>query len=71
MAYTVPCNADLTFGITVGLQTFVLSRNDLIVPMSDGNCVSNIEAWTNPWQTNYVFGSRFMSTVYMYALPVP
>jgi hypothetical protein len=66
MAYTVPCNADFSFGLVIGSQTFVLSPSNLIVPMGDGNCVSTIEAWTNPWQTNYAFGSRFMSTVYMY-----
>lgn len=34
----------------------------------DGTCVSGIEAWTDPSQTEYAFGARFLSTIYLYVL---
>ncbi|EKM61519.1 uncharacterized protein PHACADRAFT_248187 [Phanerochaete carnosa HHB-10118-sp] len=65
MAYTLPCNTQFTFGLVVGSQTFVLDQSSLIVTMSNGQCVSGIEAWTDPQQAQYMFGSRFLSTVYL------
>lgn len=66
MAYMLPCDSQFTFGIIVGSQTFTLDQSDLVVPMGNGKCVSSIEAWTDSWETKYVFGSRFLYTIYLY-----
>lgn len=64
-AFTVPCDAQYTFGLVVGSQTFVLNPDSLIIPQSDGSCLSGIEGWTDTSQTEYLIGSRFISTVYL------
>ena len=66
MAYTIPCDARFTFGIVVDSQTFFVDQSNLIVSMGNGKCASSIEAWADPSQVQYVFGSRLMSTIYLY-----
>lgn len=65
MSYTVPCDTQLSFGIVIGQQTFILDQSTLIVKMSNGECVSSLEAWTNPFMTSYMFGARFASQLYL------
>ena len=64
-AWTVPCNSTFSYGIIVGSQTFTLDEGDLVLPQPDGSCVSGIEAWLDSTETTYVFGARFLSTIYL------
>lgn len=64
-AWTVPCNSTFSYAIVVGDQTFTVAEDELIIQLLDGSCVSAIEAWTDSDQTHYVFGARFMSTLYV------
>ena len=64
-AWTVPCNSTFSYGIIVGSQTFTLDEGDLVLPQPDGSCVSGIEAWLDSSETTYVFGARFLSTIYL------
>lgn len=68
MTYVIPCDSQFTFGVVVGGQTFYVDESNLIVSLGNDKCVSSIEAWTDSWQTQYVFGSRFLCTVYLYVL---
>lgn len=36
--------------------------------MSDGTCVSGIEAWTSSDLNSYLFGARFISAIYLYVM---
>ncbi|KAF7791422.1 hypothetical protein EIP86_002438 [Pleurotus ostreatoroseus] len=65
-AWSIPCNSSLTFGLTVNSQNFIMDQNVLVVELPDGSCVSAIEGWTDPTVTTYLFGSRFISTIYLY-----
>ena len=65
-AWTVPCNSSFSFGLVVGSQTFTVDESTLVIEQPDGTCVSGIEAWTDSTQTQYVFGARFLSTIYLY-----
>lgn len=64
-AWTLPCDSTFSFGLVIGGQTFVLDQSNLVVKQDNGVCVSAIEAWTNSFETQYLFGSRFMSTIYL------
>ncbi|KAI0089296.1 aspartic peptidase domain-containing protein [Irpex rosettiformis] len=64
-AYTVPCSSSYTFGVIVGTETFTVETSSLIVKQSHGTCISGIEGWTDASQTQYLFGARFLSTVYL------
>ena len=64
-AWTIPCDSVFTFGIVLGGQTYVLDHTTLVIQQPGGTCVSGIEAWTNSYETRYLLGARFMSTVYL------
>ena len=66
-AWTLPCDSKFTFGLVVGEQTFPLDESVLVIDQGLGNntCVSGIEGWTDPSEELYMFGARFLSTVYM------
>ncbi|CAL1697102.1 unnamed protein product [Somion occarium] len=64
-AWTIPCDAQFSFGFVVGSQTFTLDHNSLVIRESDGTCVSAIEAWADPNQTKYLLGSSFISSIYL------
>lgn len=64
-SWIVPCNAQFTFAVAVCGQSFILDQAQLIVKQKDGTCVSSIEGWTNTFESQYMFGSRFMSNVYL------
>ena len=65
-AWTIPCDSSFSFGIVVGSQTFTLDETSLVIQQPNGICVSGIEGWTDETQVNYVFGARFLSTIYLY-----
>ncbi|PSR78711.1 hypothetical protein PHLCEN_2v7300 [Hermanssonia centrifuga] len=64
-AWTVPCDTELTFGLVIGSQTFEVDRSILVIDHGNGVCVSGIEGWTNIFESQYMFGSRFLSSVYL------
>ena len=64
-AWTVPCDAEFSFGIVVGSQTFDMDQGALVVPQPDGTCLSGIEGWTDVDQMHTVYGSRVLHTLYM------
>ncbi|KAF7796582.1 hypothetical protein EIP86_007763 [Pleurotus ostreatoroseus] len=64
-AFTVPCDAQYSFGLVVGAQTFVVSSDMLVIKQSDGTCVSGIEGFTDTAETRYLVGARFISTIYL------
>ncbi|KAI0814783.1 aspartic peptidase domain-containing protein [Irpex lacteus] len=64
-AWTLPCDSQFAFTISVNGRSFVLDQSKLVVRLADGICVSGIEAWTNAFETTYVFGSRFISSLYL------
>lgn len=64
-AWTVPCGSTFSFGLVLDGQMFTVDQSTLVVKLADGTCVSGIEAWTNSFESQYMFGSRFMSTVYL------
>lgn len=64
-AYIIPCDAQFSFGIVAGLETFLVDRPNLVLNLGDNQCVSSIEAWSDTSETQYIFGSRFLCTVYL------
>lgn len=64
-AWAIPCDSSFSFGLVTGSQTFTMDPNTLIISQPDGTCVSGIEGWTDTTQTTYLFGSRFLSTIYL------
>ena len=64
-AYRVPCNTQYTFALIVGSQSFVLNPDSLLIKQDDGTCISGIEGFTDPSQTQYLIGARFIGTVYL------
>ena len=64
-AWTIPCNSTFSYGIVIGSETFTLDESILVLPQPDGSCVSSIEAWIDTTDTQYVFGARFLSTIYL------
>ena len=65
-AYSIPCNSSLSFGLVVDSQNFIMDESTLVVELPDGTCVSAIEGWADPTVSTYLFGSRFISTIYLY-----
>ncbi|GJE94186.1 acid protease [Phanerochaete sordida] len=63
--YSIPCDAQFSFGFLVGSQTFVLNPEQLILQQGNGTCVSAIEGFTDSSLTQYLVGSRFISTIYL------
>ncbi|OBZ79275.1 hypothetical protein A0H81_00178 [Grifola frondosa] len=64
-AWTVPCNTQISFTVNIGSQSFTVDQSILVVPQSDGTCVSVIEAWTSTNNTQYILGARFISQLYL------
>ncbi|KAJ3558802.1 hypothetical protein NM688_g713 [Phlebia brevispora] len=66
-AWMLPCNSSFSFALVIGGQNFALDESVLVINqnLTNNMCVSGIEAWTDSSQTIYLFGSRFMSSVYM------
>lgn len=67
-AWTIPCDTQFTFGFVVGSQTFNLNSAALVIPLSNGVCVSAIEGWVDSGISTYLLGARFISSIYLYVL---
>ncbi len=66
-AWSIPCNSTFSFGVVVDGQNFTMDQSVLVVELPDGTCVSGIEGWADNSVTTYLFGSRFVSAIYLYA----
>lgn len=64
-AWSIPCETEFSFGIIADSQVFTMNQNTLVLQLPDGTCVSAIEGWTDTTVTTYLFGSRFVSTIYL------
>lgn len=66
-AWTLPCNSNFTFRLLIGSQIFALDESILVIDqgLDDNTCVSGLEGWTDSFETMYLFGARFLSTVYL------
>jgi hypothetical protein len=64
-AYEVPCDAVFTFALVVGTQSFEVDQDVLVIPQSDGTCISGIEGFTDTTRSTYLIGARFIATVYL------
>jgi hypothetical protein len=67
-AFSVPCNTRISFATVFGSQTFILDQSTLVVKQN-GTCISAIEAWNDPNNSEYLLGATFISSVYLYVLP--
>lgn len=64
-AWSIPCDSSFSFGVIANSQTFTMNENTLVLSLLDGTCVSAIEGWADTTVTTYLFGSRFVSTIYL------
>ena len=66
-AWTVPCASRFSITIGIGQQNFTLDESTLVVDQGIGTsiCTSALEQWTDPQEAVYMFGARFISTVYV------
>jgi hypothetical protein len=62
--WSVPCDAKMSLATTFGSQTFVLTESTLVVKNA-ASCVGALEGWVDANNSQYLFGSAFMSQVYM------
>lgn len=65
-AYIIPCDAQFSFGIVAGLESFLVDRPNLVLNIGDNQCVSSIEAWSDTSETQYILGFWFLCTVYLH-----
>ncbi|OCH88349.1 acid protease [Obba rivulosa] len=63
-AWTIPCDAQYTFGIEIGSQVYQVDQSVLMSNV-DGTCYSGIEGWTNSSAEMVLLGSRFVSQFYL------
>ena len=63
--YYIPCDADITFTVLLSGFGYRLSKETLVIKTANGSCTGTIEGWTDSTVTNYLLGSRFISTVYV------
>lgn len=63
--YVVPCNSMFSLSTTIGGQAWRLDQALLVQKQDDGTCVSNIQGWTDTNNKQYLFGSAFLSSLYV------
>ena len=63
--YVVPCNSKFSLSTIIGGQTWQVDQTLLVQKSDDGTCVSNIQGWTDANNNQYVFGSAFLSSLYV------
>lgn len=63
--YVVPCNSKFSLSTIIGGQLWEVDQKLLVQKQDDGTCVSNIQGWTDPNQKQYLFGSAFISSLYV------
>lgn len=63
--WTIPCSTQFSLASTIGGTSFSLNQVQLILKNSDGTCTSYIRGWTDATNQQYLFGSAFMSSLYL------
>ena len=63
--YVVPCDSKFSLATIIGGQIWQVDQTLLIDKQSDGTCVSNIQGWTDTSNNQYLFGSAFLSSLYV------
>jgi len=63
--YDVPCNAKFSLSTIIGGQTWQVDQTLLVQKSDNGTCVSNIQGWADPNTKQYLFGSAFLSSLYL------
>ncbi|KAH8799618.1 aspartic peptidase domain-containing protein [Flagelloscypha sp. PMI_526] len=63
--YTVACDQKMSLSVTFGRFTISLTEAHLIKKQSDGTCVGTIQEWSDQGVPEFLFGSAFISNVYL------
>jgi len=63
--YTIPCDSQFVLSTIIGAQVWQVDQTLLVDKQSDGTCVSNIQGWTDTSNDQYLFGSAFLSSLYL------
>ncbi|KAF9652076.1 acid protease [Thelephora ganbajun] len=63
--YSVPCNAKFSLSTVIGGKTWQVDQTLLVRKLDDGTCVSNIQGWADTNNKQYLFGSAFLSSLYV------
>ncbi|KAF9785899.1 aspartic peptidase domain-containing protein [Thelephora terrestris] len=65
IVYTVPCNSKFSLSTIIGGQPWQVDQTLLVQTLDNGTCVSNIQGWADASNNQYLFGSAFMSSLYV------
>ncbi|KAK0478147.1 hypothetical protein IW261DRAFT_1420346 [Armillaria novae-zelandiae] len=68
--YRIPCETQMKMIFTINDLAVTLDESTLVVNQN-GQCTGIIQQWSSPLATEYFLGSRFLSSVYVYALLLP
>jgi len=63
--WTIPCGTQFSLSSTIGGTSFSLDQSRLIQKNSDGTCSSYIRGWADSTVETYLFGSSFISSLYL------
>lgn len=63
--YTIPCNSKFSLATIIGGKSWQVDQTLLVDKQDDGTCVSNIQGWTDTNDKQYIFGSTFLSSLYV------
>ncbi|KAK0461051.1 aspartic peptidase domain-containing protein [Desarmillaria tabescens] len=64
ITWEVPCDTKMSFTFTFGNFSATLDQTSLL-RKSQGQCISYVEAWTDPDVGEYVLGATFISAIYL------
>ncbi|PBK74305.1 acid protease [Armillaria solidipes] len=65
ITWVVPCDTKMSFTFTFGNFVATLDQTSLLRKNQQGQCISYVEAWTDPNVSEYVLGASFISAVYL------
>jgi len=63
--YVVPCNSKVSLSTIIGGQPWQVDQALLVQKQDNGTCMSNIQGWADPNNKQYLFGSAFLSSLYV------
>lgn len=61
--WSIPCDSQFSLALQFG-QTFVLDQSNLII-QNGSSCVGAIQGWPDNSTTSFLFGGRFISSLYL------
>ncbi|KAL5534716.1 hypothetical protein ACEPAG_1180 [Sanghuangporus baumii] len=65
LAWSIPCDSDLSVAFTFAEQAFPLGQAQLVEQQDDGTCIGTIKAWSDSSVTAFLLGSNFISEFYL------